>query len=181
MTPSQALPHPPRGAADRASLIAAFYAREAASLQKAVARSVAAPIVMIEDACSHAWIQLLRHDEVEIGPGGFWWLYVVAKRHVFRLSGRGRREEPAGSPAELPGQSRLLAEDVAEAVERRAVHEERVGILDTINERKRRMMVLQAAGFSYEEIGSLCGDSPRTVERQLLRGKRALERAEVEV
>jgi RNA polymerase sigma factor (sigma-70 family) len=178
MTPPDALPHPQRRTRDRAADIALFYAREAESLHRAVARSVAAPAAMVEDACSYAWCQLLRHDEIELGPGGFWWLYVVAKREVFRLSGRARREEPAGEPSELPGRAALLVEDVGETVQRRADHDARVRLLDTLSERRRRMLILQAAGFSYEEIAQICGDSLRTVERQLLRGKRGLVQAQ---
>lgn len=178
MTPPHAPAHPPRFARDRASSIARFYELEATSLERAVTRSVAAPAAMVEDACSHAWCQLLRHDEIELGPGGFWWLYVVAKREVFRLSGRVRREEPAGAPSELPGQTTLHAEDVSETVQRRADHDARVRVLRSLGERKRRMVVLQAAGFSYEEIARAGGDSLRTVERQLTRGKRALAQAQ---
>lgn len=178
MTPPHALPHPRRCAQDRTHAIALFYAREAESLQRAVARSVAAPAAMVEDGCSYAWCQLLRRDEIELGPGGFWWLYVVAKREVFRLSGRARREEPGGSESELPGRAALLVEDVSETVQRRAEHDARVRLLETLGDRKRRMLVLQAAGFSYEEIAQACGDSLRTVERQLLRGKRALVQAQ---
>lgn len=178
MTSSVARPHPPRFARDRAADIALFYRREAASLQRAVARSVAAPAATVEDACSYAWCQLLRREEIELGPGGFWWLYVVAKREVFRLSGRARREEPAGDAGELPGRAALLVEDVSDTVQRRADHDARVQLLATLGDRKRRMLVLQAAGFSYEEIAQVCGDSLRTVERQLVRGKRGLAQAQ---
>lgn len=167
----------PRSHRDRTTEIALFYAREARSLHHAVARSVAAPVAMVEDACSQAWVQLLRHDEIELGPGGFWWLYVVARREVFKLSGRARREEAGGSASEVGAQGALLAEDVGDTVERRAEHEARVRLLESIGERKRRMVVLQAAGFSYDEIAQACGDSLRTVERQILRGKRALTAA----
>lgn len=38
------------------------------------------------------------------------------------------------------------------------------------------MVFLRASGFSYHEIAAMTGDTVRTVERQLLRGKRALHR-----
>jgi RNA polymerase sigma factor (sigma-70 family) len=128
---------------------------------------------MIEDACAHAWCQLVRRDEVELGPGGFWWLYVCAKREAYRLSGRSRREPAGGDPHELP-ESEIVVEDVSDTVERRLEHQARLEMLESLAERKRRMVILHAAGFSYEEIAQACGDSLRTVERQLLRGKRTL-------
>lgn len=176
MTREPSLPSRRRLLRDRTTDIAEYYAREAMSLQRALARAVVAPTAMIEDACSHAWYQLLHHDEIELGPGGFWWLYVCAKREVYRLSGRARREPAGGEPIELPEEPTQAVEDVSDTVERRAEHEARLTLLDMLSERRRQMVVLQAAGFSYEEIAQVSGDSLRTVERQLLRGKRTLLR-----
>jgi DNA-binding CsgD family transcriptional regulator len=57
---------------------------------------------------------------------------------------------------------------------------ERLALLDGVPERGRRALWLQAAGLSYEEMAAYTGDSERTVERQLMRAKRALERAQAE-
>jgi RNA polymerase sigma factor (sigma-70 family) len=161
---------------DRAGQIAEYYAREAPSLERAVARTVSAPAATIEDACSHAWCQLLKNDAIELGPGGFWWLYVCAKREVFRLTGRARREPAGGEAYELPEERAHAGEDVGETIERRAEHDARLALVLSLSERGRQMIVLQAAGFSYEEIAQASGDSVRTVERQLLRGRRTLLR-----
>ena len=37
--------------------------------------------------------------------------------------------------------------------------------------RQRRLLALQGLGLSYDEISALTGDSRRTVQRQLLRGR----------
>lgn len=43
--------------------------------------------------------------------------------------------------------------------------------------RERRIVGLHAAGLSYTEISNVTGYSERTVERQLLRGRRKLRAA----
>jgi DNA-directed RNA polymerase specialized sigma24 family protein len=40
--------------------------------------------------------------------------------------------------------------------------------------RQRMVLVLQAAGFSYEESAASLGMSRRTVERQIMRGRQEL-------
>jgi RNA polymerase sigma factor (sigma-70 family) len=156
--------------------IARFYEHNAAALQRAVARSIVGPAAMIEDACSHAWCQLLAHPDVQLGPNGFGWLYLVAKREAFRLSDRARREPAAGEPSELPDQPAASGPDAWQVLERRLTHQDRASVLAGLSERKQRLLVLHAAGYSYAEIVALTGDSPRTVERQLLRGRRTLRR-----
>lgn len=156
--------------------IAAFYTKEAATLQRAVARSITGPEAMIEDACSYAWCQLVQHDSIQLDHVGFGWLYVVAKREAFRLSDRSRREPAVGEPRELPDQSALASPDIWQAVERRLTHQERVALVNVISPRKRELVLLHAAGFSYAEIVELTGNTLRTVERQILRGKRTLRR-----
>lgn len=58
-------------------------------------------------------------------------------------------------------------------VEREALRERRA-MLAALSARQRRLLALQGLGFSYEEISALTGDSRRTVERQLQRGRAAL-------
>lgn len=156
--------------------IAAFYLEKATALQRSVRRSVTGPDAMIEDACSYAWCQLLRHPSIQLDVAGFSWLYIVAKREAFRLSDRARREPALGEPHELPPTPRQLVSDVSETTERLAEMRERAELLCEISERKRDLVLLHALGYTYTEIAELTGDSPRTIERQLLRGKRAIRR-----
>ena len=46
--------------------------------------------------------------------------------------------------------------------------------------RQRRLLALQAFGLSYAEIAQREGCTPRTVERQLLRARRALRNADAQ-
>ncbi len=73
--------------------------------------------------------------------------------------------EQAGEPA--PARS----EPVEELVEQR----DRLSGLRTLPERQRRLIWLQGLGFSYTEMARCTGASSRTVERQLLRARRALK------
>lgn len=156
----------------RRDLITTLYIEKADELHRAVGRAIDGPEARVEDACSHAWHQLLRHSEVEISDRGFSWLYVVAVREGYRLSDRDRREVAAGAPSDLPVQSLPSRGD------RFGVHRARVELVLALPARKRELVLLHAAGFTYPEIARLTGNSLRTVERQLLRGKRALRQAD---
>jgi RNA polymerase sigma factor (sigma-70 family) len=153
--------------------IAAFYASQAPSLLRAVRHAITGPDELIEDACSYAWTQLLTHQQVTLDTAGFGWLYVVARREAYRQSDRARREPAVGPPRDLQRGSEVL-EDLQVVAERRERDRCHAELLRLLPERRRRMIVLHAAGFSYREIAALTGATQRTVERQLLRGKRAL-------
>lgn len=149
--------------------LADFYAREHHALQRAVAHRVTAPHAILEDACAHAWAQLAARDHIRLGRGAYWWLYTVAIREGWRLSARSQREPASGLD---PTNEHRTDHD--------AVSDRRDHILDarasisTLTGRKRRLLILHAAGYTYAEIATITGDTVRTVERQLLRAKRRL-------
>ena len=154
--------------------IAEFYGRKHPELLRAVRNALTGSDAHVEDACSHAWLQLLRCPHVVLDVHGFGWLYVVALREAYRLSDRARREQARGSLSQS-------AIDVATSdLDRRLQHTARVALLVEIPNRRRAMLVLQAAGFTYREIARICDVTLRTVERQLLRGKRSLWRADTD-
>ena len=62
-----------------------------------------------------------------------------------------------------------------EVVERRDRLE---SVAEVLPDRQRRLVWLQALGWSYLEMAQQTGDTPRTVERQLLRARRALRQSE---
>lgn len=158
----------------RSDAVGAFYAENAADLHRAIRRAISGPDALIEDACAYAWMQLLRYGQVTFDEEGFRWLYVVAIREAYRLSDRGRREVAAGAPTELP--LSVAARSAGGEAEDRERFRDGVALLGGLRGRQARMVFLHASGFNYEEIAAITGDTPRTVERQLLRGKRALQR-----
>lgn len=150
--------------------LTAFYAANAHTLWRTLRGTISGPDALIDDACAEAWAALLRHPTVALDDRGFGWLYVVGWRHAVRLSDKGRREVAVGEIAQPADNDCALSPD--EELERR----ERLALLCELPGRQRRMVLMHAAGFTYEEISRMTGDTLRTVERQLLRGKRALRR-----
>jgi RNA polymerase sigma factor (sigma-70 family) len=151
--------------------LAAYYAEEAPSLRRAVAASVSAPPTIVDDACSFAWTQLMRNRErIQLGKGAYWWLYRIATREAWRLVGIERRLHPVGSAADVAA---LMSDDGDTTFATVEFHDA-MRSLEFVPQRQRRLLMLLAAGFSYAEIARITGDTVRTVERQLLRGRRAL-------
>lgn len=156
----------------RNEAIEALYEAKAAELRVAVRRAVCRlPDDLIEEACAHAWCQLVDCEKVAAEEASFNWLYVVAIRHGYRLGNRTSREPAVGLPEDMPA---LTAPDVWSNVERNLDRLQRRELLAQVPERKRRLAILQAAGFSYQEMARMTGDSLRTVERQLLSAKRTI-------
>jgi RNA polymerase sigma factor (sigma-70 family) len=123
----------------------------------------------IEDACMHAWTKVLGYEfeHVDIAQR---WLTAVAIREAIKLDRRSRRTAPFGvdehgdtiEPADPRGElwlTRLLT-DVGELMKTAG-----------LSPRQRRILVLQLLGLSYDEIAAQTGDTPRTIERQLMRAR----------
>jgi RNA polymerase sigma factor (sigma-70 family) len=152
--------------------IAAFFAANAIALERTVSRHVVAAPAMVEDACSIAWGKLLRRADIRLGSDGFWWLYRVAVREVWRLTSQARHERPLDAD-ELDG---LLAhsDDVATMAERR----QSLRTLEQLPERQARILLLHGCGFTYAEIARMTGATHRTVDRQLRRARERLRDAD---
>src|SRR4051794_35832907 len=152
--------------------IAVYFAANAAALERTVARHVVASTAAIEDACSTAWAKLLGRPDIRLGCDGFWWLYRVAVREVWRITSETRRERSLASDAEL---DRLtVGDDVATIAERRHA----LRALDELPERQARILVLHGCGFTYAEIARMTGATHRTVDRQLRRARERLRDAD---
>lgn len=147
--------------------IAELYAARSAWLERAVARRVRAPAATIEDACQSAWMQLARHPAVDIeGPGVLGWLITVARREAMRLA----ISEQADAELAPDILDRCPAPGADHGAEQRAT----LALLEALPARQRETVWLFATGLSYDEIARMTGDSLRTVERQLLRGRAQL-------
>lgn len=151
----------PRG--DEAALFSEHHER----LERAVARAVAAPHQVIEDACAFAWLQLL-HTEPE-REAIFAWLKVVATREAIRLQTHKPTE-----PLEAPDGELAVEPEAAVDVETECAAREALAAVAALPARQRRALGLHVGGFSYAEIGERTGDTCRTVDRQMARARRAL-------
>jgi RNA polymerase sigma factor (sigma-70 family) len=138
-----------------------------------VRRDVRAPEPLIEDACQFAWTRFVAHHRRVRRDATLSWLATTAVREAFKLIGRDGRELSLDAAREQgfePGgglQPDLVAEQHA-----------RLALIGALPERQRRLVWLHALGLTYGEIAAHAGCSERTVERQLLRAKRALREAD---
>jgi RNA polymerase sigma factor (sigma-70 family) len=163
--------------------IAAFYAENEHRLRNAVKRDTGASAEVVEDACQTAWVTLLRRDDVALDNRGFAWLCRVARTAGLRRA--SCRDVPVGAflPAAGDQEPGAIAEPAAETGDPLVLalaheHSEQLRHrLLALTDRERRYLALHAAGLRYREIAQAEGGvSLRTVERQILRGRRKLKR-----
>jgi RNA polymerase sigma factor (sigma-70 family) len=158
-------------------MIAELYARKAGTVQRLVAGRARVPEAVVEDACQTAWERLWSHEDVSLHPAvAVRWLVVTATRVAWRHS--RRRELPAGSwqPHDEDGYEEPTGEaaDPLDVAIERERSRELAGRLEVLTDRERRFLVMRAVGMSYREIGERTGATLRTVERQIVRGRRKL-------
>ena len=169
-TPSAAPPRRAAGeGAGRREAIAALYACESGRLLARVAEELAGGRALAEDACQTAWLALLAREDVALDARGVAWLHAVALTAGARAA-RGR--DVAAQPIVDRHAERAAGEGelVDRIVELEQLRERRARVM-ALPARQRRLLALQGLGLSYDEISALTGDSRRTVQRQLLRGR----------
>jgi RNA polymerase sigma factor (sigma-70 family) len=167
----------------RSDQIAALYHREAALVRRVVSRQASVPADVLEDACQTAWTRLCSHPEVDVAcpAAAVSWLVVTATRVAWRYS--TVRERPTGVDREAEFADRELpvaaagSPDPLDVVIRRDEARARLVLL---SDRQRRMIALQAAGLTYDEISADTGATRRTVERQILSARHKLADNEVD-
>lgn len=158
-----------------------LYAVLAPQLRQIVRFNVRASDALIEDACQVAWSRLVRHRGSVRREAALPWLVTTASREALRLVRRASRElsldelrerqqEPGSGHRVMPARTAGSAPRPEEIVELRARLEE----IRALPRRQQRLVWLQGLGLSYSEMAGHEGASQRTVERQLLRAKRAL-------
>ena len=83
--------------------IAAYFAANATTLDRTVARRVVASRPVVEDACSIAWSKLLRRPDVRLGSDGFGRARAASQRAAGearpRALANGRRRVGRCAPA----------------------------------------------------------------------------------
>lgn len=163
------------GAACRVEQIGVLHRRYARRLEQRVARCVPADRATIEDGCSFAWLQLLTHPAVELGPSPgrvLGWLARTATREVWRLEAKAARDvllDHLAIENELATRDRTLA-STDDVVALRS----RLDLVRQVPRRPRRFLLRLALGHSYREIASDEHVSVTTTNRQIARAKRHL-------
>jgi RNA polymerase sigma factor (sigma-70 family) len=164
---------PAKGVAPGAPVVATvaeigdLYVAFAGRLAQIVRFNVRAPEAVIEDACQFAWTRLLHHRGRVRRDAVRAWLTRTATHQALKLV---RREDRELSLDAILEPAHALTATLEELIEQRG----RLEAIGRLPQRQQRLVWLHGLGFSYAEIARDCGYTPRTVERQLLRGKRTL-------
>ena len=159
--------------------IATMHEESARELQRRVARRAHADPQTIEDACSHAWLQLLAQRSVELGPPDrlmLGWLTQTATREAWRLAARQARDGLL-DPDTIHAERRLRGPVVPGADELADQHA-RLQLVAQIAPRPRRFLLRLALGYSYREIAAHERVSLTTTNKQIARAKRLLRALE---
>jgi RNA polymerase sigma factor (sigma-70 family) len=152
--------------------LAELYGLLAKRLEQIVRVDVGAPDAVIEDACQFAWSRLVHHRQRVQRETVMGWLARTAVHEAFKLRRRDRRELSLDATSE---QALAVATSCAPP-EALAESRERLREVGRLPERQQRVLWLHALGLSYAEIADREGCTVRTVDRQLLRARKALRR-----
>ena len=152
----------------------ALFARDAVRVRRLVRLNVTAPDAAIEDACQVAWMRLVSDPTRVSAAGATGWLVRVAIREAMRGARRAARDLSLDELVEQRGPG---VQPAAAAADEVAEQRHRLGAIDRLPERQRRLVWLRGLGFSYREMAGETGDSVRTVERQLDKARLRLEQS----
>jgi RNA polymerase sigma factor (sigma-70 family) len=149
---------------------AELFERNAERLLRVVRRAIGGRHDVAEDACSFAWLQLLRTQPER--ESIFSWLCIVAIREARRiLKGQARHAYFEENPPE-PTPSHLdKAADLQLTLEAREALEL---IAAELSQQKVRIFSMHVAGLSYEEICAATGYSRTQVNRHMVRSRARL-------
>jgi RNA polymerase sigma factor (sigma-70 family) len=152
--------------------VAELYDGLSARLEQIVRLAVDASDPVVEDACQFAWDQLIRHRTRVRRDTALWWLARTAVREASKLVRLQQRYLSLDSLVEAD------VEPGSAGPEELVLQRERLDSIARLPERQRQMVWLRALGLSYAEIAVQTDCTVRTVERQLMRAKRAMRVAD---
>jgi RNA polymerase sigma factor (sigma-70 family) len=160
-----------------------LFARLHPRLVRSVAQSVVAPDATVEDACSFAWTQFLRHQPVR-SPELLSWLKRVAIRECWHLTALDRRHDhledlSTHAPVDGDGWETIVPQGPPledQAALRRRAHEGLQAIA-ALPARQRDFITMHVAGHSYAEIGRRHDATYTNVNRHIARARKHLRDA----
>lgn len=145
---------------------AELFERYGDRLVRIVRGTIGAPRHIVEDACSFAWLQLLRFQPER--DAMFAWLRVVATREALRLlKGQAHLATFDEDPAEPTPAHADSSADLELTVEVREAFEH----IAALTPQQVRIFSLHVAGLSYDEICQATGYSWTQVNRHMLRAR----------
>jgi DNA-directed RNA polymerase specialized sigma24 family protein len=142
----------------REQQIATLYTTERDHLIRLVARHVHnVDEQTLEDACAHAWTQLLHHPSVRIDTRAphriLRWLTTTATRHAWHLCETQRKTD--GVCEHDLCVAAVHAGTSAPSPEVAVLQRDRLDLVRQLPERPRRFLLRLMLGYSYEEIAIL--------------------------
>jgi DNA-directed RNA polymerase specialized sigma24 family protein len=154
--------------------IASLYLQHAVALRRHVRGAVRAPRHIVEDACHHAWVQLVRYRDQVDPDTAHGWLGATAVREAIRLWGVWSREVSFEMELENQGDA-LLAHVPAAATPDEIVHRhDQLAEIRALPQRQQRMVWLRGLGLSPLELADHEHCTLRTVDRLLCRARQQL-------
>jgi RNA polymerase sigma factor (sigma-70 family) len=147
-----------------------LYERYALRLASIVARQVGTSSANVEDACSHAWLQMLRYQPAR--ETLLSWLVRAGTREAVKLDRRARRCEDLFDDEAESGRLSYDYQPIEARLDLLAACDAIAGA--GLREREAEILGAHVAGYSYVSIAEAKAITPRTVERQLLRARRKL-------
>jgi RNA polymerase sigma factor (sigma-70 family) len=145
-----------------------LFKTHAARLSTKVRAVVCTSPANVEDACSFAWLQLLRYQPAR--ESALAWLCTTAIREALRLDRRAKRTVS------------LEDDELPSLVDRRQDLDRQIDVLFAreaiaaarLRPREARLVGLRVCGYDRRAMAELTGESERTVDRQLVRAQRKL-------
>jgi RNA polymerase sigma factor (sigma-70 family) len=145
-----------------------LYRQHARALRSVLRMKVNTTDDNLDDACAFAWMQLVRCQPRRNTV--FAWLRTVATREAIRLD----RIERACPRTELEGLEHPALRDLRTEPD---AHDELIDALDVLAELadgQRTTLGLYALGLRHKEIAEVTGATLRTVQRHMVRARRAV-------
>ncbi|MCW2995580.1 MAG: hypothetical protein JWQ18_3075 [Conexibacter sp.] len=158
---AQHIPQPRMLRGDEADL----YRNHSAALRAAVRHFVHTNDEVVDDACSFAWLQLMRHQPNR--DTIFAWLRTVAIREAWRIAERDARERTL---EHLPLEDEPRRGDLSRETEAR----DALRALASLPPRERTYLAFLITGHSYNEIARHHRVTRTAVNRHIARGRRHL-------
>lgn len=139
-----------------------LFRRHEVALRAAVRHRVNASEAIIEDACSFAWLQLMRSQPRR--ETVFPWLRRVAIREAWRLAALAMRELP---PVDPDTDLRHTYDSPPATAEAHLL----ISAVRTLPPRQQRVLLLLVSGHSYKEIAADQNLSWTSVNKALARAR----------
>jgi RNA polymerase sigma factor (sigma-70 family) len=128
-----------------------------------------------DDACQVAWLRLLAQRQGVQREAAVSWLIRTAQREALKQSRRAERLSSLEDVLEQAGET-VVAGVMPSPEEMREPYR-RLEELGCLSPRQRRVLWLHAAGLNYREIAAHEDCTRRTVERQLVKARTAVQAA----